>query len=166
MIAIAPEGLAILAPAEYSAAEGAVLPIALSALPSFMIATATVGLVYLGKARYTAGLSAIVAVGSIILNFMLIPALGYQGAALSMLISQLLGALLATVFLRLAGLQAMLSPRKAATTFLFTLSFSLVILFLYPFPALRILSLIAPAIWFLNSLLRTKHFVFEKDLPA
>ncbi len=165
-IAIAPEGMAILAPKEYSESLWAVMPIALSCLPSFVISTATVGMVHAEKGRYTVVLSLLTAGGCVLLNYMIIPSLGYMGAGLSVLLSQLIGAIASFYFLRLSGLDKMLKVRRISAIFLSTALTGTVISLLYPFPALRVLMLIFPAVRMLNSIFSAKHLIYEKSLLA
>ena len=165
-IAIAPEAMAILAPKEYSESLFAIVPIALSALPSFIISTATVGMVHAEKGKYTVILSLATAGGCILFNFMIIPILGYLGAGLSILLSQTIGAILAFYFLKQSGLSKMMDSVILAKVFLSTSLTGTVISLLYPFPALRVLMLIFPAVRMLNSIFSAKHLIYEKSLLA
>ena len=165
-VAIAPEGMAILAPKEYYESLPAVLPIALSCLPSYVISTTTVGMVHAEKGRYTVILSLISAGGCVLFNYMLIPLLGYLGAGLSILLSQAIGAVFALYFLKKSGLGKMMNARKLGKIFAGTLLMGIAIYFFYPFPALRVLILIFPAISILNSVFSAKHLMYEKSLLA
>ena len=159
--AIAPEGIGILAPREYYDAVYSVLPIAMSCISSFILSSATVGLVFAGKGRYTVYLSFISSFWCIALGLLFVNVIGYVGGAIALLITQSVGAVIAIGFLAKIGLGDMFDMKKCIYGLIFTLAWGLVILLLYPFPALRVLALIPPALTLVNSLLNAKDMIFE-----
>ena len=87
LTALAPEALAILTPESYSVALPAVLPIALSTLPSFLLSVATVASVEEGK-PYCSSVSLLIGAGvNVVANILTVPRLSYIGAGLSLLLS-------------------------------------------------------------------------------
>ena len=103
-VIFAPELIRILAPPEYSDAVVAVLPIAVSCPPSFLIATENVGLVFKGKGKFTATLAIMIAVISVACSLAFTLLLGYFGAGLALLLSQTAGAALGYYFVRKSGI--------------------------------------------------------------
>ena len=164
--ALSPEVIAILAPGNYSSATSAVTPIALSVLPSFLISTVTVGLIFAHGGKFTLWLSIISGSVCVVVNYMLIGFFGYIGAGYALLISQGLTAIIGIYFLKRLGLMEMIDTKSALTSFLTASGLSASVSLLRPFPALRVLILIIPAVRLLNSLFGLKHLVYEKGLTA
>ncbi len=164
--AVSPEVISILAPGNYSGASSAVLPIALSVLPSFLISTATVGLIYAEKGKLTLWLSIIGAGSCVALNYMLTGIFGYIGAGFALLISQGVTAAVGIYFLRLSGLDEMIGVKEITLSFGWAVALAALASLLHASPALRVLLLTAPAVKILNSLFGLKRLVYEKGLPA
>ena len=164
--ALSPEIISILAPGNYSSAASAVMPIALSVLPAFLISTVTVGLIFAHGGKFTLWLSIISGVLCVVLNYMLIGFFGYTGAGYALLISQGLTAVIGIGFLKRLGLEGMVDNRGALSSFFRAAGLSALASLLRPFPALRVLILIVPAIILLNSLFGLKHLVYEKGLTT
>ena len=166
LCAVSPEVISILAPREYSGAAGAVLPVALSVLPSFLISTITVALIYDEKGKYTVILSLVGAGLSVILNYMFIRSFGYLGAGYALLLSQWATAALGIYYLKRIGLNEIFCIRSISKSFLLGFGLCILVRVFQSSPALRILVLIAPAVALLNALFGLKRLIYEKSLPA
>jgi O-antigen/teichoic acid export membrane protein len=143
-----------------------VTPIALSVLPSFLVSTVTVGLIFAHGGKFTLWLSIISGSVCVVVNYMLIGFFGYIGAGYALLISQGLTAIIGICFLKRLGLMEMIDVKSTLTSFLTASGLSASVSLLRPFPALRVLILIIPAVRLLNSLFGLKHLVYEKGLTA
>ena len=161
LIALAPEAMKILAPAEYLDAFPALLPIALTTPLMLLSSIITVCLVHSGKGGATVTVSIIGAALSLILNFTLIPKLGYLGAGLSMLFSHLSSSLSGIYLLFRARLDEILSAGKIFKTVLPTLAVGVLLFFLFEIPALRVFLLIIPAVMLLNAFYSLKGLILE-----
>ena len=161
-IIFAPEIISFLAPVQYSDALGAVLPIALSSLPAFLIATVTVGLVFLEKGGYTVTLSLICAISSILLSLVFTMVFGYFGAGLALLVSQGIGSIFGFVFLRICKLYEMFKVKKLAFEFIFTTLVGALALLCSDFLSIRVALLIVPSIMLLNLIFGYGRIIFEK----
>lgn len=164
--AVAPEAVAILAPAEYSAAAGSVMPIALSVLPSFLISTITVALIFDEKGKYTISLSALGTLLCIILNYVFIRYLGYAGAGVALLLSQGLTAYIGIRIINKIGFSDIFNARELARSFITALGLGIVIRLLHSNPAARVMILIVPSIIILNAIMGLRRLIYEKGLPA
>ncbi len=160
LIALAPEAMLILAPPEYSEALAAVLPIALSVLPSLVISVSTVALVHRERGRYTSYASLVTVVSGVVLNLLLIPAFSYFGAGLALLFSQLIGAGLYLKFMQKARV-CELPTKKLLYYSMLTALFGVIMLSLYGYLAIRVLLLTLPAVMLLNSLFSAERLVRE-----
>ena len=87
VVALAPEALSILTPRAYAVALPAILPTALSVLPTFTLSCMAVITIHAGKPHYTSIASGVGAVVNIIVNLVMIPTLSYFGAGLSLLLA-------------------------------------------------------------------------------
>ena len=163
-VIFAPELIRILAPPEYYDSTIAVLPVALSCLPSFLIATETVGLVFKSKGRYTATLSLITAVLSLGMSIGFTLLFGYFGAGLALLLSQTVGAVAGGAFLKKCSLIEIFDAQKLILSFLFTAFIGSLALFLSDSLALRVALLIVPAVMLLKLFFEYGHQIFEKRI--
>lgn len=163
-VIFAPELIRILAPLEYSDAVVAVLPIALSCPPSFLIATENVGLVYKGKGKFTATLAIMIAVISVACSLAFTLLLGYFGAGLALLLSQTAGAALSYYFVRKSGILELFKLRELSLIFVFTSFVGLLALLLSDFLALRVILLIVPTVMLLNLFFGYGQAVFDKKI--
>lgn len=161
LIALAPEVMRILAPPEYSEAIVAILPIALSVLPSLVISLGTLVLINSEKGGRTAYASIVTLMSGILLNLILIPHLRYFGAGLSLLFSQILGAAVTLYFLKKSSLADILPIRRIIYYFSLAVLLGSIALLLYSYPAVRILLLSFPAVLLLGSLFSAERLVRE-----
>ena len=161
LVALAPEAMLILAPREYSEATVAILPIALSVLFSLITLISSVALVQADKSKYTSYASVSALGSGILMNFLLIPPLRYFGAALALLISQAIGAVLSLYFMR--KYCALLLPiKRFLYYFILTALLCAIAVGIYDSLALRVLLLTVPAIIMLGSFFSTLELVKEK----
>ncbi len=163
LIAVVPEAVAFLAPTEYREAISAALPIALATLPSFITSVAGVGLVFSDRGGAVSVSAIFGAVSNFILSILLIPALNYAGAGLSLLISNLSSSLVSLYFLRRAGLGTTVRPRDVLPVFIWTSVFGILISLFYNYAPLRILLLAFPVTVFFRTLPEAKELIKEKD---
>ena len=161
LIALAPEAMKILAPSEYLDAFPALLPIALATPLSLLSSVITVCLVHSGKGGKTATLSLVGASVSLILNFTLIPKLGYLGAGLSLFLSQLASVLTGLFLLFRARLNEVLSAPRIFKTVFPTAALGVMLFLLFEIPALRVFLLIFPAITLLRDFTGLKGLIME-----
>ena len=161
LIALAPEVMRILAPPEYSEAIAAILPIALSVLPSLVISLGAVILINSEKGAHTAYASLVTLASGILLNLILIPRLNYFGAGLALLLSQILGSGVTLYFLKKASLADILPKKRIIYYFWLAVLLGSIALLLYSYPALRILLLSFPAVLLLGSFFSAERLVRE-----
>ena len=145
VIALAPEAMRILAPKEYLDAFPALLPIALSTPLSLLSSVISTCLIHFQKRRETVALSVVGALFSLLLNFTLIKKFGYLGAGLTILLSQFVSVLIGLAFLFKTKLGKELEAGAIIKNFIPTATLGVMIIFLFKFPALRVLTLIIPA---------------------
>jgi len=161
LIALAPEAMKILAPKEYLDAFPAFLPIALSTPMALLSSVITVCLVHFGLRKETAIVSVTSASVSLLLNFTLIEKLGYLGAGLALLLSQIISTLLGLYFLFIARRGITLSIGKIIKTIIPTSALGIILFLLFEIPALRVVFLIAPAVMLLNDFYNLKGLIIE-----
>jgi O-antigen/teichoic acid export membrane protein len=161
LIALAPEAMKILAPREYLDAFPALLPIALSTPLVLLSSVTTTCLIHFGKGKENALLSVVSAILGLILNFSLIKKLGYLGAGLAILLSQLFYSIMGLALVFKTDLGDELSLITLAKNILLTSSVGLLLFFLFEFPALRVLALILPAIILLRNFYSLKGKIVE-----
>ena len=162
IVGFAPEAMRLLAPIEYRDAAYAILPIAISALPTFISGLATVGLVHRGFSKLTARSGMIAAIFNVLLCLILIPRFSYVGAGVALLISHVTMAVCNLFALKAADISEMLPIKNLPVTFLKYLLFGIGEVLLYPYPALRILMMIYPALTIIGAALRTRELIFDK----
>lgn len=161
VIALAPEALEFLAPNRYSEAIFAVMPIAISILPSFLYTYSNIGLIYKEKAGVTSIGALLALLVNIALNIILIPRITYLGGGVSLLISSSVMAAVNLFFLSRYRLSSMIDTRKCGGVFIFTALFGIFITLIYEYAALKFLLLIIPAVMILNSFFEAKKYVTE-----
>lgn len=161
VIALAPEALEILAPNRYSEAVGAVLPITLSILPSFLYTYSSIGLIHRSKA----GITSVGALGGLLINLIsnlfLIPRLGYVGGGIALLISSVAMAAVNIFFLSLHTPEGVIDRKSCSLTILLTAALGLLSVLLYEYVLPRILLLIIPLIMILRSLFEARRYITE-----
>lgn len=154
VIAIAlfvPEIFAFLAPKEYSEAKIATLPLLISTLPSFASSFITVGIVNNEKSGYTFYSATASVLTSIIMNLVLIPRFEYIGAAISLLISAVVGLILNYTFLKKSGGAEIFSPKTFLLQFSIAAAGTLIAPLTYGRITVRILMLALPLTMLLKS---------------
>lgn len=161
LCAISPELMNILAPDAYIDAIGAIAPIALSVPLSFLSYVLSVVLVQNGKGKYTAIASICSLSACFILNYTLIPPLGYFGAGLALLISQAVGVIVGLAFLRRTKVGESLFSRRIFSLFSLSLGMAILITPFYKFLYIRVFLLVIPTVMLLNSLLHSKELIAE-----
>ena len=161
LMALAPEAMKILAPRAYLEAYPALLPIALTTPLSLISSVISVCLVNEGRGRDTVMISLISTAVGLVLNFMLIRKIGYLGAGISMLVSQLtttlsgLYVIRKTKLLRLFKIGGMIGPILTA------LGIGFLAYIFFEMPAIRVLLLIPPAIALLNNFFGFNRLITE-----
>lgn len=159
----APELLSLLAPEEYAVALPAIVPLAVTALPSFLTGCATVMLMNAGGAMTVSIASVASALTSIAANMLLIPRLGYIGAALSSLLSACVMLAIMLYKIKEEGAKDALPLRKFIAVFAVTLFYSALLYALYPYPVLRILLLIPPTLYAVRDGVSVYRMLLEKN---
>ena len=158
VVGLAPEAMRLLAPIEYSDATVAVAPIALSALPAFATTILSSGAALTGKSGRTAIPSLLGVLISLTLNLLLLPSLGFFGAGLSLLASQLIALGAGLVFYK--G-ERPLSSEAILKPLLCSLATALPLAMLYDYLWARLLILTVPACIAVTRLLSLKELITE-----
>ena len=158
---ISPEIMKILAPDAYSDAIPAITPIALSVPLGFLSYVITVSLVQAEAGKRTAVTSVISLASCFIFNYTLIPVLGYFGAGLSHLLSQIASVSIGIIFLFRCGYEKFISIKRLGIIFAASLGVALLIIPFHKFLFLRVFILIVPTVILLNSLLHSKRLITE-----
>ena len=161
VVALAPEAMRILAPREYLDAFPALLPIAISTPLTLLSSVITVCLVHFGKGKGTATSSVAGALFGLLLNFTLIPKLGYLGAGLSLFASQLISVVVGLYALLQTIPEKTISSPHVIKNLVLTGTVGLVFFFLFNSLALRVFLLIIPAIMLLNVFYGLKGLIVE-----
>ena len=159
----APELISLLAPDEYAVALSAIVPLAVTALPSFLTGCITVVLMDEGGATTVSVASVASALTSIALNMLLIPRIGYMGAALSSLLSSCVMLSVMLRGIKRKGVKDALSLGKFIAVFLLALLYSALLYALYPYPVLRILLLIPPTLYAVRDGVSVYRMLLEKN---
>lgn len=163
LIAIAPEAMRILAPAEYGDALPAILPLALSTPFYFITTVATVGLVQARRSSYSIIISAVSALLCVGLNYALVGRLGFLGAGIVTLICNASSAILSIYLLGKSGHREMLHSKKIALPFLLSSTLGILIHGLNDSLAARMALLSLPAIIIVYCMIRVGALIIEKD---
>ena len=162
LIAAAPEALSLLAPSEYGEAVGAVMPIALSVIPSFGVTVISLVLTWRGLARISARLCSAGTLIGVLSCLILVPTLGYLGAGISVLISPVSSLILLMIRERREGGFGVISSRVLLVSITLAFIFGIFIRLLYDYAFLRFFFTIPPALVGLFALLEFRKYVFEK----
>ena len=141
---IAPEAMRLLAPDKYSEALPALIPIALSTPLALLSYVVTVGLVHSERGKATAAVSVINLLFCVTFNYTLIPKLGYLGAGLALLLSQVGAVAVGVVFLSRAGNREMIPLGRSMRYFLLALLVGGLLFFLYDRADARLLLMTIP----------------------
>lgn len=161
LVALSPEALRFLAPLEYSEALSAVLPIALSTIPAFLLSVSSVGIIRFGKSRYSVYIALLGAAFNILLNFMLIPYFGYLGAGIALLLSKTVEAVISVFFLGRCTKSYLPKTNGLLSLSALTLLMGVIIALSYRDLPLRILLLAVPSVIAMNSLFSAKNLILE-----
>ena len=162
LCALAPEAMQLLAPSKYLEALPALIPIALSTPLSLLSYSLTLSLVQTGRGKVTSVSSIISLILCITMNYILIPRMGYLGAGVALLVSQI-GALIFSLFvIRPYSDHEILPLGKCLGKFVISCVIGLFIGMSFVAPALRILLLTVPVSWGFFALLECKSLIFER----
>ena len=161
LCALAPEAMQLLAPSNYLAALPALIPIALSTPLSLLSYSMTLTLVQTGRGKITAISSLISLITCITLNYILVPRMGYLGAGLALLLSQILSLIFCLSATSSSSVGRTVNLRKCFGKFAVSCVVGLLFGVFFFVPALRILLLIVPVSWGFFSLLECKSLIFE-----
>jgi len=165
LVALSPELMRFLAPRAYSEAIWAVLPVALSVLPSFLSSILVAGLIHRGGG-FSLSLGAIAAsLTNLSLSLLLIPRLSYFGAGLSLLVSSLTSLAVNSYLVSRRGVKGLVPNGGTLTQLAFTAALGTVMLLLYNYSAVRILLLIPPALIGTTAVINARGLIFEKKQP-
>ena len=161
LIAMAPIGVRVLAPEEYSEALPAVLPIAISIIPYFAASLNNVRLIFLNQGRIISKISILSGIVGIASNLLFVRLLGYFGAGLGIFLSSAVSYFSGAILIDRFDSREIL-PRKYLTRRLILFSISAVGIFaFYHYPYFIPLILIFPALTLLTATLSAKRIVFE-----
>lgn len=162
LVAISPEAILILAPAEYADALPALLPIALSTSFNFVNTIINTAIVYSGKEKYFVILSLINAAICISSNFILIGSLGYLGAGATLLLCQIVSTIIGIYFLKHSGIGNMIPIGITALTFGVGIILSCAVFAYQNSIIMRTVLLILPAIALIFCVFKAKDLLLEK----
>ena len=162
VLALAPEGMRILAPGEYLEALPALMPIAITVPLYFISYAAGVGIHFSGRKSYPLIISTAAAIGSLILNYAFVGAIGYLGGGMALMITSLISAVLSVFLLKRSGQGNMISIRDVAGAIAISFPVGWAISTLYDRPILRLCMLVIPAVMLLYSLYLILPQVIEK----
>lgn len=166
LCSVAPEAMRLLAPEKYLDALPALFPIAISTPLALISYVTTVSLVHRGRGKYTAVISLTNLLLCVLLNYSLISRLGFLGAGLALLLSQI-GALgVGYLLMKPAGLADIFDGGRLLGYFSFSILIGIVTNLLYGDSPMRYILLFIPTVWGIVGLLRCKDLVFErKSIP-
>lgn len=166
LIGLSPNAMKILAPPEYSDALIAVIPIALSTLPAFYSSVCSAVLTH---KRLGGKLTAIklfsLSVG-LLSGSLLIPTLGFLGAGLGVLFSELSQALLGSYFIKKITPVVGISPFSISRSLLLPCSIGLLFLLFSSVRLSRILLLLTSGAISLFAVFNSREHLFEKSAPS
>ena len=164
LVAIAPEALRLLAPAEYSTALPAVLPIVLTTLPSFVAGLCSTVAVFSDRGAAVSAASVPAAAVNIAAGLLLIPEFRYTGAAFSLLLAHLCSMVLQLCVLKKCRLLLPVSGDKLLAALASSSILGVLVYLAYPLPWLRVLLLIPPALSAVGAVLSLKEKI--ADVPS
>lgn len=139
LVAFSPEIMRFLAPVEYSDSLFAVLPIALSVVPSFLSSVISTALAYHGKTARSALPAAACALINILLNALLFSKFSYTVAAVTSLLCSALTLLFGILAYKRSVGEELFRFVKSSSVFLISLPIGLLLLFCRDSLILRVL---------------------------
>lgn len=161
VITAAPEAMSVLAPKSYSDATVAVLPIALSALPTFLYSLGCTVLIHRDFGAKVSLCAFFTSLTAILSGFLLIPKFGYFGAGVAHLISQTVGAI-GVMALLCKFNEKIFSASKISIIFAVTLTLTLLTHASRGMPYVRIFILLCSLSALSLKLLRMRSLISEK----
>ena len=161
LLALAPEAMKILAPREYLDAYPALLPIVLTTPLALISSVISVCIVNEGRGKETVIMAVLSTAVGLLLNFMLIRKIGYLGAGISMLESQLTTTVFGLYVMHRSRLGEAMNIGGIIRPLLSTAVIGALVFFLFETPALRVLLLIPPAIGLLNNFFGFNRLITE-----
>lgn len=130
ILSVAPETVAIVTPPEYHECLPAVYPMALSVIPMFLSSAITSGQMYFERSGVSSLPAVLSAIVSVALSLLLLPRVDYRFAAVTVLLSYLLMAVLnSLIFKRLSG-EYPIYVKKTAFTLVITVLYAILLLLL------------------------------------
>ena len=153
--------LDFLAPSEYSDAKSALLPLALTIIPSFSESLLLAGLIALGKTKAIFKVSILSSALSLISTIFLVRAFGYFGAGLSSLIVSSFKALEYSRRMRHECGIHLIKEGRIFRAIITSALFSVLILTLFSYPYLIPLALIPLACRALDAIIGARRMLFE-----
>ena len=162
LVALSPEIMLLLAPAEYSEAVYAVMPIALSAIPAFVSHISSAALLHLGHGRGFLATRIASLLTALVCGLAFIPSLGYFGAGLAALLSESCTALISYFSLAKKKSREILKMKDLRLNFLLLISVCAVLPLFYASLPLRIFSLIIPSVVGLKVILSSEGYLMEQ----
>ena len=162
VVALAPEALALLTPRAYSVALPAIFPTTMSVLPNFILSVLAVVSIHIGKPHYASISSAVGAVTNVLANLILIPALSYFGAGVSLFLAYALANATCFRLLREREEVRFLYRFKLIGTFAFTSLLSAVMTLLYDNLVARLALLTIPALLLLSVWRSAREYIGER----
>ena len=151
----------ILAPREYLDAYPALLPIVLTTPLALISSVISVCIVNEGRGKETVIMAVLSTAVGLLLNFMLIRKIGYLGAGISMLASQLTTTVFGLYVMHRSRLGEAMNIGGIIRPLLTTAAIGALVFFLFEMPALRVLLLIPPAIGLLNNFFGFNRLITE-----
>jgi O-antigen/teichoic acid export membrane protein len=161
VVTVAPEAMSILAPKSYSDATVAVLPIALSALPTFIYSLGCTVLIHRGFGARVSACALISSLCAVVLGFIFIPKFSYFGAGLAHLLAQTAAAVTVLIIMLGSG-EKLFSATKICVIFVVTTSFAILARASVGQVALRILILMSSVSLIVLKLFRMRSLISEK----
>ena len=162
VVAVAPEAIGFLAPREYGEATTAVMPIALSSIPSFTVTISTAGAIFAEEDRGVSLAAIPGAITSLVLGLLLIPRFYYFGAAVSGFCAALVMAAGSYAVLVKCNLGDILDVRRIGYYFALATGWSGVVVLFYRLAAVRVLLLIPAAIALTQVAFAIKEEIVER----
>ncbi len=156
-----PELFSFLAPAEYSDARTSALPLIISTVPAFASSFITTCLIHGERGSKTFYSAAGALLSGSLLNLLLIPSLGFLGAALSHLLSVTAAFVINYIFLKRSNIPAVFSVMPFVKTFAFSAALIAIVPAATDLRALRILLLTVPVTMLLFSYSKIRELIFE-----
>ena len=161
LVSLGPEAMMILAPQSYLDALPALIPLATSTPFSFISSVASVAMVHYGRGRDSIIVAFVGGALSVGLNFVLIGKLGFLGAGISALVSQISTAFLSLILLRRSVGLELISVQKVALPCFISIVIGFFLFSIRNFLGLRIFMLIIPGAILLYCMTKARSLIFE-----